>query len=155
MFSVDDAVRTDFETWLPTSIAKWKIVLAHHPYLSNAPHGNAGSYDGLPFVPVANGAGVKSFIEDRVCGQADLYLTGHDHNLQWLEQTCSRPGSPLQTQLIISGGGAKTTRLVGKAPTHYQSDGLGFVYVVIDGNTLTASFHDADGVQRYTRTITK
>ena len=155
MFSVDEDARSDFEAWLPASTAKWKLVFAHHPYASNGEHGNAGSYDGLPFVPVANGASVKSFIDDRVCGLADFYFSGHDHSMQWLEGTCSRPGSTIDTQLIISGGGAKTTRLLGKNPAHYQSSKLGFVYVVISGNTLTASFHDADGVQQYTRTVSK
>lgn len=155
MFSVDEDARADFEKWLPASTAKWKIVFAHHPYLSNGEHGNAGQYDDLPFVPIANGAGVKSFMEDRVCGQADFLFTGHDHSIQWLEQTCARPGSTLQTHLVVSGGGAKCTRLVHKQPAYYQSDQLGFVYVVIQGNTLTASFHDADGVEKYTRTVTK
>ncbi|MDP2269287.1 MAG: metallophosphoesterase [Archangium sp.] len=149
MFSVDEDVRADFEKWLPASKATWKIAFAHHPYLSNGEHGNAGSYDGLPFVPVANGASVKSFLDDRVCGQADFLFTGHDHSIQWLEPTCDG------TELIVSGGGAKTTRLLGKQPAHYQSRNLGFVYVIIRGNTLTASFHDADGVQQYTRTVLK
>lgn len=155
MFNVDEAVRADFATWLPASTAKWKIVFAHHPYKSNGEHGNAGSYDGVPFVPIANGAGVKTFLEDRVCGQADALMTGHDHSIQWLEATCSRPGSTQQTQLILSGGGAATTSLIGKQPAHYQSDKLGFVYVVIRENTFTASFYDANGVQQYTRTVTK
>ena len=155
MFSVDDEVRRDFETWLPASAARWKIVFAHHPYLSNGPHGNAGTYDELPFMPVANGASVKSFLDDRVCGLADLYVSGHDHSMQWLEDTCSRDGSTLKTQLIVSGAGAKTTNLPGKQKVHYQSNDLGFVYVVIQGNTLTASFHDVNGVQQYTRTVSK
>ena len=155
MFGVDEDLRSDFEKWLPASTARWKVVFAHHPLKSNVEHGNAGSYDGLPFVPVANGASVKSFVEERVCGLADLYVTGHDHSLQWLEATCSRPGSTLQTQLIVSGGGAAATTLPGKQPTHYQSDKLGFVYVVVGGNSLTASFFDANGVQQYTRTVSK
>jgi tartrate-resistant acid phosphatase type 5 len=149
MFSVDEAVRSDFEKWLPASTAKWKIVFAHHPYLSNGEHGNAGSYDNLPFVPIANGSAVKSFLDDRVCAQADFYFSGHDHSIQWLEDTC------LGTQLIVSGGGAKTTRILGKQPAYFQTSKLGFVYVVIRGNTLTASFHDEDGVQQYSRTVTK
>jgi hypothetical protein len=149
MFSVDVEARADFEKWLPESKAKWKIVFAHHPYLSNGEHGNAGSYDGLPFVPVANGSAVKSFLDDRVCGQADFYIAGHDHSIQWLQETCNG------TELIVSGGGAKTTRLLGKQPTYYQSNKLGFVYVVISGNTLTASFHDESGALQYTRTVLK
>ena len=155
MFSVDSQVRADFDAWLPASTATWKIVFAHHPLKSNGPHGNAGSYDGLSFVPIASGAGVKDFIEQRVCGRADFYIAGHDHNIQWLEDTCSSPGSTLNTGLIVSGGGASTTRLRGTQKAYYQTDAPGFVYVVIRGKTFTATFYDANGVQQFTRTVRK
>lgn len=155
MFSVDSAMRSDFDTWLPASIALWKIVFAHHPYKSNGKHGNAGSYDGVPFLPVVNGAGVKSFVEARVCGRADFYITGHDHNNQWMQDTCTRSGSTLQTQLIVSGGAASTTPLEGNNPTYFESEALGFTYVVINGRSFTATFYDGQGVQQFTRTVTK
>jgi len=157
MFNLDSQVVSDFNTWLPASTTTWKIVFGHHPLKSNGRHGNAGSYDGLPFVPIANGAGVKSFLEGSVCGRADVYLCGHDHNLQWLQSTCTRTGSTINTELMISGGGAATTALDTPArnPYHWQSDGLGYVYVVIQGNTFTGTFYDANGVAQYTRTLTK
>jgi len=155
MFSVDQAVRGDFDTWLPASTAQWKIVFAHHPYKSNGEHGNAGNYDGLSFIPIANGAGVKRFHEDRVCGRADFLITGHDHHIEFPTATCGRAGSTLQTQLIISGGGAATTTIPGTQPVNYISDQLGFLYVVIQNNVMTTTFYDANGVQKYTRTTTK
>lgn len=155
MFGLDAAERTDFTNWLSSSTAKWKIVFGHHPYKSSGPHGNAGNYDGLALVPIADGTGVKSFLEDVFCGRVDFYFSGHDHNIQWLESTCSKPGAPLETQLVISGGGAATNPISQPLPAHYQSDELGFVYVVIHDNTLTASFHDSTGIQRYTRTVAK
>jgi predicted phosphodiesterase len=154
MFNVDQAVSADFETWLPASTAEWKIVFAHHPLKSNGAHGNAGNYDGMSFVPIANGAGVKRFVEDEVCGRADFYMTGHDHHLEYPDATCTRVGSKVQTLFIISGGGAATTRPRGSQHDHYLSDQLGFVYVVIEGKTLTATFYDANGVAKYTRTTT-
>lgn len=155
MFGLDGDARAAFGTWLPSSTARWKIAFGHHPLRSNGPHGNAGSYDGLPYVPIANGSGVKRFVEELVCGRADVYLSGHDHNIQWLTEPCSRPNTALKTELIVSGGGARTTPLVGKNPTHYQSGDLGFVYVVISENALTASFYDVDGKQQHSRTISK
>ncbi len=155
MFSVDQDARRDFDTWLPASTAQWKIVFAHHPYKSNGEHGNAGNYDGLSFIPVANGAGVKRFVEERVCGRADFYITGHDHNIQLLQDTCTRPGSNLHTQLMLSGGAAATTPLKGSNPTWYQTADLGFVYVVITGNVMTSTVYDANGVAQFTRTFTK
>ncbi len=155
MFSIDNDVRADFNQWLPASTAQWKIVFAHHPYKSNGPHGNAGNYDGLSLIPVVNGSGVKSFIDERVCGRADFYIAGHDHNIQWLQDTCTRSGASLNTGLIVSGGGASTTELEGVNATYYQSQESGFVYIVIDGNSFTAAFYDANGAHKYSRTVTK
>ena len=149
MYSMDAGQRTDVAGWLAASTASWRIAVGHHPYLSNGPHGNAGSYDGLPFVPITNGAGVKSFLDDIVCGRVDLYLSAHDLSLQWLEPTCSG------TELLVSGTGSHATTLPGTNPTRFQSTALGFVYVVIAGNTLTAEFVDTTGAVLFSRTITK
>jgi hypothetical protein len=157
MFKLDSQVINDFNTWLPSSAATWKIVFGHHPLKSNGRHGNAGSYDGLPFIPIANGAGVRDFLEGSVCGRADVYLSGHDHNLQWLQSTCTRPGSNIHTELLVSGGGASTTDLdtPPRNRYHWQADSLGFVYVVIQGNTFTGTFYNGNGVAQFTRTLTK
>jgi hypothetical protein len=117
--------------------------------LSNGPHGNAGSYDGLPFVPVANGANVKSFLEDNMCGKADVYISGHDHVIEWLTETCSG------TELITAGTGAESTELKGSNATRYQSLELGFLYVVITDTTFTGEFVGKNGQTLFTRTITK
>jgi hypothetical protein len=55
----------------------------------------------------------------------------------------------------VSGGGAKTTELEGSQPTHYESETLGFVYVVIRDRQLTAEFINEDGTSLFTRTISK
>lgn len=150
MYSQDAQQKTDMKAWIGASTATWKIAVGHHPYKSNGPHGNAGSYDGVPFVPIANGAGVKSFLEDIVCGKVDLYLSGHDHSRQWLLDKCG--GS---TELIVSGAGASTTELKGTNPTHFQNDKVGFHYVKIEGRKLTAEFIDTAGTVEFTRTISK
>lgn len=155
MFALDQDARRDFETWLTESTAPWKIVFAHHPYKSNGRHGNAGNYDDLPFLPFANGANVKAFIEDRVCGRADVYMNGHDHHLEWIEATCTRPGSSIATQFLISGAGANTTTCDRTQPTWFKSNVPGFVSVVIEGRTFTATFFDGDGKQLFSRSVTK
>jgi hypothetical protein len=149
MFNTHAAQKTDVASWLGISSTTWKIAFGHHPYLSNGPHGNAGSYENLPFVPGVNGAGVKDLLDGSVCGKADVYIAGHDHSKQWLSDTCSG------TQLLLSGGGASTTELNNKNPTHFQSDQIGFLYVVIDGNSFTGEFYTADGTLEFQKTITK
>jgi hypothetical protein len=145
----DAAQRADVAAWLAASGAPWKISLGHHPYLSNGPHGNAGEYDGLPFIPITNGAGVKDFMDDVVCGNVDVHIAAHDHSLQWLEPTCAG------TELIVSGGGSSTTALEGSNPTRFQAESTGFLYVAIDGDTFTGEFIDASGTTLFSRSITK
>ncbi len=149
MFHQADQQATAVQGWIAASTATWKIGLGHHPYLSNGPHGNAGEYDGLEFVPITNGAGVKNLLEDTVCGTTDLYLSGHDHSRQYLVGTCTG------AELIVSGAGASTTELPGSEPAWFQSVELGFLYVAIVGDTLTAEFIDTNGVVNYSRTIQK
>ena len=150
MFGQDAQQRVSVQSWLTGSTGRWKIAVGHHPYKSNGSHGNAGNYDGQPsFIPIISGTSVKSFLEDVVCGKADVYLSAHDHSLQWLQPTCNG------TELLVSGAGSKATELPGTNPVHFQSLSLGFVYIVIQDNTFTAEFIDQNGTVLFTRTLSK
>ena len=108
MHGMDAQQEEDVSRWLSRSDANWKIALGLHSYRSNGLHGNAGSYDGLPQIPIVNGAGVRDFMEDHVCGKADVHFSAFDHNLQWPQQdTTTCPG----TELIVSGAAASSTEL--------------------------------------------
>jgi hypothetical protein len=132
--------------------APWKFAFGHHPYISNGAHGNAGNYEGLPFpIPLISGEDVKDFMEDGVCGDIDVYFCGHDHNRQWLEPACG-------TEFVVSGAAAKYTDLEhhDDQPTLFEDDQEpGFLWVEIDGDTLTGRFYDADGNIDFERTIQK
>jgi hypothetical protein len=149
MFGQDDDQKKDIPAWIKASTAEWKIAVGHHPYKSNGPHGNAGSYEGLSWIPITNGKGVKDFLEDKVCGTVDLYLSGHDHSRQWLNESCKG------TELAVSGAGAKATEFKGKNATLFQSLELGFLYIKIVDKTLTAEFIDENGVTEFTHVIKK
>jgi tartrate-resistant acid phosphatase type 5 len=97
------------------SASTWKLAFGHHPYISNGPHGNAGEYEGLDWIPIVNGEAIQDFVEDGICGAIDVYLCGHDHSLQWPEGACG-------TEFIVSGAGAKTTELEGDNATWFESD---------------------------------
>lgn len=160
MFKQDDAVRTDFDKWLPASTQLWKIAFGHHTYFSNGKHGNAGNYDNIPpplNVFPFNGSGVKRFVDEQVCGRADFYIDGHDHEREWLSKTCTKGGSTINTQFIVSGGGADVNGFdgAGAVPYYWRSENSGFLYVVIDGHSFTGTFYSADGVAEFTRTFTK
>ncbi len=149
MFDQHDKQKQDMSGWIGASSASWKIAFGHHPYRSNGPHGNAGSYEGLPFVPLVNGEGVKDLLDESVCGKADVYISAHDHSLQWLTEPCSG------TELLISGGGASHTDIDSKNPVHYAAAKTGFLYIVIDGPSFTGEFYDANGQLEFARTFNK
>lgn len=135
---------------LASSTSDWHIAFGHHPYVSNGRHGNAGEYEGYDWLPIANGATVKDFMDDSLCGQVDLYLAGHDHNRQWLEPTCG-------TEFIVSGAAAKTTDLEGRGtPTFFEDDEAeGFVWIELRDNVLTGVFYNKNGTVEYERTVTR
>ncbi len=148
LFSQAAQQKTDVSAWLAASKAEWKIAIGHHPYKSNGPHGNAGSYDGIPIPPV-NGKAVKTYLDDVICGKVDLYLSGHDHSRQWLNESCKG------TELAVSGAGAKATEFKGSNPSLFQSLELGFLYIVIEGKKLTAEFVDENGKTEFTHVMNK
>lgn len=149
MFSQAQQQKADMTQWIAQSTARWKIAMGHHPYKSNGPHGNAGSYDKIPVPGPWTGKAVKDFMESTVCGKVDLYLSGHDHSRQWLNESCAG------TELAVSGAGAKATELGGTNPALFQSLELGFLYIVVQDKKLTAQFVDENGVVEFTHVIDK
>jgi tartrate-resistant acid phosphatase type 5 len=106
--------QTFLQDGMAASKARWKFALAHHPYISNGDHGNAGAYEqgsgadicalqGLLVSRSCRGADYKAFLEQTICDKADVFLNGHDHNLYWLKAVagCGK------TQHILSGAGSK------------------------------------------------
>lgn len=151
----DDTSNGDQEAWYPTALeevagADWVLAAGHHPYLSNGTHGNAGSYESIEVadvpipnpVPLLNGNNIKSFFDDYVCGTIDLYLNGHDHNRQWIDEPEALCGAPM----ITSGAGAKVRELGagGNNALFEDASEAGFAYVVVDGPDLTLQFMDAE-----------
>lgn len=178
MFYGIAAPPTDFtygqqEAWIDGAVAStntsWKVAFAHHPYISNGQHGNAGSYEcGNPELsPVSDlcvvdmdyphpfaGTYVKAFYEQHVCGKVDVIITGHDHDLQWLAPVESCGG----TEFIVSGAGSKTRALVDPERNEayfQQGDTLGFFWIELDGDELTGQVYDATGAMLFERTLVK
>jgi predicted phosphodiesterase len=121
---------------LDASAAPWRVVVGHHPMRSNGPHGDVGAYEGLSGVPIASGTRVQGLL-DVTCGRADLYLSGHDHSLQW-QSACG-------VELIVSGAGASTTPIEGDAPSRFERAAEGFAWIELGSEGMTAAFVDQHG----------
>ncbi len=133
----------------------WRFAFGHHPWRSNGEHGNAGNYEGAWYDPtgLVKGTAIKKFFDDDLCGRVDFYLSGHDHNRQWLEPT-ARCGA----NMLVSGAGAKTSGFVGRDnnPTVFESyDQEGFIWFELDGTTANIRFYNSDGVLEYEGVVTK
>jgi tartrate-resistant acid phosphatase type 5 len=135
---------------LAGSRAKWVVVLAHHPYLSNGKHGNAGRYEGLPFPSVVNGKHIKDFMEANLCGRMDVLFSGHDHSLQIL------PGnSRCSGVYVVSGTGASASSLPGRNANIFQSLDLGFVLANVTDQKISLEVINSMGNTIHTHVIQK
>jgi hypothetical protein len=158
-----------FQQALTNSKAKWTLAFAHHPYISNGSHGNAGTFEGLPAQPpsTSNGAPWKDLLDKSLCDMnVDLFIFGHDHDLEWLKPVSSCNDT---TEFILTGAGSDV-RTFGDAtrnPAYWQQDNAqGFFWFEVTDTTLTGESYfftdgklplDANGkpVPAFTRTITK
>jgi tartrate-resistant acid phosphatase type 5 len=123
---------------LASSGAVWNVVFGHHPYRSDGPHGNAGFYEGTQELPMLSGSPLKTLFDEELCGQADLYLSGHEH----VRQLISHCG----TSLVVSGAGASATRVVdrGNDPLFARAS-LGMAWLELGPDSGVIRFADANG----------
>jgi tartrate-resistant acid phosphatase type 5 len=147
-----------FPSRIDASDATWKIAFGHHPWISNGRHGDAGTYEGLEeeitdlgaavsflgdLSDVVSGDGVRDGLEAIVCDRVDLYFAGHDHSLQWFMPQSDCP----KTHFVVSGAGAKLTRLDRTDRTRFQHvSSAGFFWVSLRGPELRVAAIDEDGV---------
>jgi tartrate-resistant acid phosphatase type 5 len=115
----------------------WVVAFGHHPYRSNGENGNAPPR-------------LDRFLESVMCPRADLYLAGHDHNLQML----TAPGC--RALLVVAGGGGyETYALPGTQPTLFQARSLGFAYVVLTPSRMRVELVDGDGSRLFVHEVAR
>lgn len=130
------------QRWLTDTLdgatTPWTVVLGHHTWLSDGPHGNAGSYEGVSWAPIVSGRGLRKLFDQTLCGRADLYLSGHDH-LRELLEACG-------TEIVVSGAGASATELVdrGNQPRFARAT-PGFAWLELGTTEGEVRFYDEVG----------
>ncbi|CAI5990303.1 unnamed protein product [Closterium sp. NIES-64] len=131
----------ELEGWLRNSQATWKVVIGHHPVYSFGDHGNQQELV----------EAVKPLLERH---NVQLYMNGHDHNLQHIR----RDDSPVN--YVTSGGGSKAWREAPPAADaapglQYFWPGQGFVAVEVDAGEVRLSFVGVDGSVMYETRLSK
>ena len=113
------------EQALAASTAPWKVALAHQPGYSSGAHGShLGVREALE----------PLFVEHGV----DVVFTGHDHHY---ERTTPQHG----VVWIVSGAGAKRTRVGSSDFTAHAESTLQFLLVEVDGDQMRIESITTDG----------
>lgn len=142
MFHDMEDQRAAVREWLKESDARWKVVIGHHPYLSNGTHGDAGAFDGFDASSDYSGVTWREFFASELCGKVDIYVAGHEHDLDWPipEAGCAKP------ELIISGGGGASPRETSdRHPARYTNSVRGFFWLELS-QQATAQVMEVDHV---------
>lgn len=123
------------DTELARSRARWKIVYGHHPIFSG------GAYEDRP--------DLIARLLPLLTNRADIYICGHDHNLQAL-----RPEGNVRFY-VAGGGGASLYDLRPYERSIFSSRSNGFAVIDADAAQLTVSLIDRSGTPVYTETLKK
>jgi tartrate-resistant acid phosphatase type 5 len=120
---------------LARSQARWKIVYGHHPIFSG------GAYRDRP--------DLIAKLLPLLQGRADVYICGHDHNLQAL-----RPEGSVHFY-VAGGGGAGLYELRPYERSIFASRSNGFAVIDADRMRLSISLVDGSGQTIYEETLKK
>ncbi|WP_441292478.1 purple acid phosphatase family protein [Sorangium sp. KYC3313] len=147
-FTSDDQAR-DMSARVAASDATWKIVFGHHPRFTSGAHASDN--------PSLGASGMFAMQQAIYCG-ADMYMAGHDHNLEFIDK--GRDESCPSTYFAISGAGSKTRAVSPSVPTErgqlfFTDKTEGFAYLRFEGRNLLFEFIDKQGVVIFTTTMAK
>jgi hypothetical protein len=120
---------------LDRSQAAWKIVYGHHPIRSAGHHGDT--------------AALVKYLLPVLRHRADVYLCGHDHDLQHLREEDGIH------YFVAGGGGAKTREPHSDPRSLFARADHGFAVLDVDPSSLTVHFIGEDSHELYSSTIRK
>jgi tartrate-resistant acid phosphatase type 5 len=138
----------DENAWIARALANmhahWHIVVGHHTIFSSGMHGRTNN---------ATQTRVRELLPLFRQNHVDLYICGHDHDMELLGELHRGPRSdPL---FLVSGAGSGTDEMrprratVKEPPTIYPQFPatvvMGFAVLQIDATHLTVTFFDHDG----------
>ncbi|MEM6790345.1 MAG: metallophosphoesterase [Myxococcota bacterium] len=120
----------------------WVIAFGHHPLRSNGLHGNAGDYREGDRYRFWSGDSYRSFMLRHVVPHADLYLSGHDHSMQFYPRIY---GSRMAQ--AIAGSGSKCNARSSAPANDAMMERYGHGYAIVEATSeeLAIRYHGADG----------
>jgi acid phosphatase len=133
-FVSDAAQGAWLERALAASTARWKIVFGHHPVYSNGHHGNS--------------AGLIESLAPILAHRADVYISGHDHDLQVLQPEGG-------VRYLVSGAGSRVRRTACREDTVYAAGRLGFTAFRVSRREMSILVVLEGGAVDYCLTISK
>jgi hypothetical protein len=132
---VSEAQRLWLKDELEKSRARWKIVYGHHPIYSAGTHGD-------------NNGLIRALLP-LLKGHAEIYLAGHDHDLEHLKPEGG-------VHFFISGGGGAKLREPKPDPRSLFAKRIhGFTVLEANATQLRVSFIGTDGVVLYAYALQK
>jgi len=140
MADLDEQDTTAQLGWLQKTLAgskaKWKIAVGHHPLYSFGRHGNTDEL-------------ISSFKPIFLRSKTDLYISGHDHGLQYIK----RPDDPVH--YLISAGGADDYGVQEDPTCKFGRASTGFLVMTLYANKCNLYFYDGKGKLLYQDQIKK
>lgn len=129
---------------LHASTKPWRIVVGHHTIYSSGMHGRTNGFD------QQNMRKLLPMLERR---QVDLYICGHDHDLELIGDLQHRKGP----MFLVSGAGSGIDEMRARKPKALLTEPhtlfpdpvapmYGFAILEIEPSRLTITFYDAAGV---------
>jgi acid phosphatase len=129
---------------LPQIDSRWRIVLGHHTIYSSGMHGRTND---------ATQRRVRELLPLMLRSHVDLYICGHDHDMELLGDLHRGPQS--EPLFLVSGAGSGTDEIrprhanLKEPPTLYPpfpaKATVGFAVLEVDAHTLTITFFDETG----------
>lgn len=140
------SVRSWLEWRLRQSAKPWRIVMGHHTMYSSGVHGRANSPDQR---------NMRKLLPLMAAAHVDLYVCGHDHDLELLGDPRLRGGM----FFLVSGAGSGIDEMHGRKhdllnhepPTLFPdpiAPMYGFAVLEIEASRLTITFYDQAGVMQ-------
>lgn len=108
---------------------RWVVAYGHHPRISVGRHGDAEGE-------------LAAWWDSLLCGRVDLFLAGHDHDMQVLKPRCG-------VELAVSGAASMLRDVSPSDASIFAASTLGFAVVELLGDAGRLRFFDVFGATEY------